>query len=112
MLRHGRRHAARTCHRGGRGVSRHHRYAGQAKGAAWERVRQQVLIRDRHRCTDCGGVGRFEIHHRQPIHQGGGNDLDNLETLCRACHLAAHGPHRTLAAMAWADCVTELSETR
>ena len=59
-------------------MSRHHRYAGQAKGAAWDAARKAVMDRDGHRCVQCAGVGRFEIHHRQPIHQGGGNDLDNI----------------------------------
>ena len=97
-------------------MSRHHRYAGQAKGAAWDAARAAVMDRDRHRCTDCAKAGRLEVHHVRPISWGGTNDAENLKTLCRQCHLAAHGPRRTSATTAWADCVAELvkevAETR
>jgi len=43
------------------------------------------------RCRRCAGVGRLEVHHRVPIAQGGARfALDNLEVLCRRCHLGEH----------------------
>lgn len=57
--------------------------------------RTRILERDGYRCRRCGwGVGdppthgkRFvEVHHIKPVHQGGGSDDANLETLCNACH--------------------------
>ncbi len=57
--------------------------------------RTRILERDGYRCRRCGwGVGdppthgkRFvEVHHRTPVHEGGGSEDENLETLCNACH--------------------------
>ena len=75
-------------------MSRHHRYNGVAKGAEWERLRQQVKDRDDHRCQRCGGAGRLEIHHVIELVHGGTNDLDNLSALCRLCHIDKHRPER------------------
>lgn len=52
----------------------------------WARLRKRVLARDGFRCRMCGGVGRFEVDHIRPLHLGGGDGLDNLQTLCRSCH--------------------------
>lgn len=62
-------------------------------GPDWERLRIQVLARDGCRCTECGEtwLNYLEIHHIQPLGAGGTNELDNLVTLCRLCHLKAHG---------------------
>jgi 5-methylcytosine-specific restriction endonuclease McrA len=55
-----------------------------------QRVRDQVLIRDGHRCTYIGTDGRcpagteLEIDHICPHAQGGSDHIDNLRTLCRA----------------------------
>ena len=57
--------------------------------------RARILERDGYRCSKCGwGVGdpptpgkRFvEVHHIKPVHEGGGSEDENLETLCNACH--------------------------
>jgi 5-methylcytosine-specific restriction endonuclease McrA len=57
--------------------------------------RTRILERDRYRCQRCGwAVGdppthgkRFvEVHHRTPVHEGGGSEDANLETLCNHCH--------------------------
>ena len=56
-------------------------------------TRLQVLARDNWTCQECGvGVGRasLEVHHRQRLADGGANDLDNLQTLCRCCHIRHH----------------------
>ena len=41
------------------------------------------------KCADCGHLhrGRFEVHHKLAVRDGGTNDLDNLVPLCSACHL-------------------------
>ena len=75
-------------------MSRHHNYSGIAKGAEWERLRQQVKDRDDHRCQYCGGAGRLEVHHVIELERGGTNDLDNLSALCRTCHIEKHRPKR------------------
>lgn len=56
------------------------------------RLRYEVLLRDGHRCVDCGASAledplvRLEIDHRIPVSKGGTNDKENLQTLCWACN--------------------------
>ena len=53
-------------------------------------LRDQVVVRDGHRCTHIGSDGRcpavteLEIDHLCPHSQGGSDHIDNLRTLCRA----------------------------
>ncbi len=54
----------------------------------WVAVRRATLNRDGWRCRKCGTAGRLEVDHVVPLHKGG--DLygsENLQTLCRRCHL-------------------------
>jgi len=58
--------------------------------------RAQTLIRDGFACQVCGlsgvpGKGKrdLQIHHKVSALHGGTNDLDNLQTLCRPCHVKA-----------------------
>ena len=58
--------------------------------------RESALIRDNYTCVECGAKGESStliVHHKdvtgrnKPKHN---NSMDNLVTLCRACHLAEH----------------------
>lgn len=55
-------------------------------------TRRAVLARDGHRCAmpGCGGTHFLEVHHRRPREAGGTNAVENLITLCSACHRLAH----------------------
>ena len=55
----------------------------------WAKIRLQVLERDGYRCVKCGKAGRLEVDHVLPAFRGG--DLyeeNNLQALCRSCHIA------------------------
>jgi len=56
------------------------------------RVRRLVLARDRHRCQapGCCHTRFLEVHHLTARSKGGGNEADNLVTLCAACHRLWH----------------------
>ncbi len=55
----------------------------------WRLVRQKVLDRDGWRCVTCGKAGRLEVDHVTPLDAcGDPYAMDNLQTLCRACHIA------------------------
>lgn len=55
----------------------------------WRRVRAEKLRLDP-ACELCGGRADT-VHHRVPIREGGARlDLDNLVSLCRACHSRVH----------------------
>ncbi len=59
---------------------------GDQKGY-WN-VREYVLYRDGHACTNCYGKSgdpRLEVHHRVS-RQTGGDSPANLATLCKTCH--------------------------
>ena len=59
------------------------------RGARWERLRAVVIERDGRRCQACGKFAAYaEVDHKVPVFKGGlPHDLDNLQTLCRACHI-------------------------
>ena len=63
------------------------RAAGQ-----WERNRLKALARDLHRCVRCSSTNRLHVHHKEPWQRGqlDPHALDNLETLCAACHRRSH----------------------
>lgn len=62
----------------------------------WKERRRRVYRRDDYTCQNCGARGgrygntELHAHHIVPKSQGGGHQLDNLETLCVRCHNAAH----------------------
>lgn len=54
----------------------------------WALLRRQVLDRDGWRCRQCGRAGRLEVDHVQALEDGGDPWApDNLQTLCRQCHI-------------------------
>ena len=66
----------------------------------WAALRRRVLARDGYCCRRCGNAARFEVHHIKPVAHGGKNELGNLETLCRGCHI---GETRTQKTKRWRD---------
>ena len=88
---------------------------------------RQVFARAGHRCECCGRKGgRLDVHHRDPVSEGGGHNCDCLELLCRACHTKNHEPDfeekrhwraardaalvRRLAGEGWADSAVEFKQ--
>jgi DEAD/DEAH box helicase domain-containing protein len=78
-------------------------------GPNWQQQRNAARARDGYRCTLCGApepAGRqHDVHHRQPFRSFGyvpgqndayrqANQLENLATLCRACHQRAEQGQR------------------
>jgi len=55
-------------------------------------VRRRVFERDGYRCTvaGCGSTHNLIIHHDDEVTAGGSNDIDNLRTMCGACHRWLH----------------------
>ena len=62
----------------------------------WKYISQWIFARDGYACTKCGARNRgwrsLHVHHIKPwaTHPELRFDLDNLTTLCRDCHHAAH----------------------
>lgn len=49
-------------------------------------VRRAVLERDGAACLECGAVDELTIDHIVPVTKGGGDDVDNLQILCKRCN--------------------------
>lgn len=62
----------------------------------WQAVRQHVLDRDGYICQVCKRGGRITpattVHHIKPVRVDSkmALSLENLETICKACHNAEH----------------------
>ena len=90
-------------------MSRHHL---RLPSRRWVRVRRQVLDASNWRCARCGRYGN-EVDHIEPLHQGGDPwALDNLQVLCRDCHIrktaAENRRELTPAEAAWQALVDQL----
>ena len=73
----------------------------------WHYARKAAKERDGYRCQQCGKAGMLEVHHLRSLSQGGDNELDNLRTLCRGCHIQLHYP-KPKVQTEWAYMVQEL----
>ena len=67
----------------------------------WQHVRRQVFERDGYRCQKCGKAGRLEAHHVVHLSAGGTDAVENVQTLCRGCHIAHHNPNRQERDAGW-----------
>lgn len=55
----------------------------------WECLRDEVIRRDKYRCIRCDGqfdMMSLTVHHMIPRANGGGNNIENLISLCSECH--------------------------
>lgn len=54
----------------------------------WHETRARIFSRDAHRCQRCEkrGTRKMTVHHIQPRSEGGGDNDENLITLCSECH--------------------------
>ena len=82
----------------------------------WGAVRRLVLIRDGYRCRQCGAAGRLEVDHIKPLFRGGDAwDHDNLQALCRSCHMektrSEQPKQPTPGRLKWREMVDDLMET-
>ena len=59
-------------------------------GASWQRLRAEVLLRDKGLCQPCLKAGRVtaarEVDHIKTKARGGTDELTNLQAICQACH--------------------------
>lgn len=56
----------------------------------WAATRLAAFERDGWRCVKCGKAGRLEADHIVPLAFNPDRDpydLENIQTLCRACHI-------------------------
>lgn len=56
-------------------------------GRPWRRLKRDVHVRDNWTCCKCQRVSmNLECDHIVNKAQGGTDDMDNLQSLCKPCH--------------------------
>ena len=62
------------------------------RGRKWMATRERIMARDCGMCQPCKRKGQIsigtEVDHITAISNGGSNDDENLEVICRQCHNA------------------------
>ncbi len=56
-------------------------------------LQRQVLERDGWRCQVCGSMQHLQVHHQKFRSQSGGDEEQNLITLCAECHARIHSKY-------------------
>jgi len=85
----------------------------------WPAIRLRALRRDGFRCVKCGARGRLEVDHIEPVRTAPERafDLDNLQSLCGACHSrktrieCGHAPPSP-ERIAWREAVKQLENRK
>ena len=57
---------------------------------SYRELHRQVLERDGWRCQNCGSMQNLQVHHLKFRSQSGGDEEQNLITLCADCHACIH----------------------
>jgi 5-methylcytosine-specific restriction endonuclease McrA len=57
---------------------------------SYRKLHRRVLERDGWRCQFCGSMKQLQVHHLQFRSQSGGDEEQNLITLCSGCHGRMH----------------------
>lgn len=72
------------------GFSRQLTKTERGYGYAWQKLREVVLQRDSGLCQMCRAKGLLRVgnicDHKTPKAEGGTDDLDNLQIVCKPCH--------------------------
>lgn len=59
---------------------------------AWQQLRKRILLRDSGLCQLCLALDKItaarDVDHIVPKEEGGTDDDENLQSLCRSCHKA------------------------
>lgn len=50
-------------------------------------VRLEVYGRDCYECVSCGDHSELTLDHIVPLARGGGNEIENLQTMCLTCNM-------------------------
>ena len=92
------------------GSHRGSKYHQAIPSGTWRRIRNAVLSRDGWRCVRCKRFGYMQVHHVKPLSEQGTNDLSNLVSMCRTCHLLHHQTKPNPERYQWQKLVKALIE--
>ena len=65
-------------------------HLGLKYGTGYQAHRNAALRRDEYKCVVCGGTKSLQVDHIVAVADGGSDEVDNLQTLCRECHDSKH----------------------
>lgn len=57
----------------------------------WDERKQYLIQQNGSICPSCGEEGDVYLVHQIPLCEGGTNELDNLELICKPCHESMYG---------------------
>lgn len=70
-------------------MTRRKKYQLYLRSAKWKSKRKARIFQDSGQCVFCGSRHKLEVHHK--TYQRFGNEqLNDLVTLCEACHKKTH----------------------
>lgn len=59
-------------------------------GSDWDKARKRILSRDKGLCQVCLSNKKYrparQVDHKVPKFEGGTDDDDNLQSICKPCH--------------------------
>lgn len=65
-------------------------HSGRHKNGWYAVLKSQVYERDHHTCQHCSSTESLIVHHID--NDDNNNEVGNLLTLCKSCHLVLHAP--------------------
>jgi hypothetical protein len=65
-------------------------YDDYLRSPVWQAKRREALQRDGYRCRVCDSAEQLQVHHRRYPAVLGTETMDDLTTLCDACHQRHH----------------------
>jgi 5-methylcytosine-specific restriction endonuclease McrA len=61
---------------------------------SYRELHRRILERDGWRCQVCGSMQNLQVHHLKFRSRSGGDEEQNLITLCAGCHEQVHQPSK------------------
>ena len=57
----------------------------------WREFRKKMLKDCGYKCASCSALNELHVHHIKPVYDGGDfYNPDNIEVVCRSCHMELH----------------------
>lgn len=73
-------------------------WLGNAENEQWRELKEEILAERGAKCAVCGSTEQLDLHHIKPMRIGGLDVKENLQLLCRHCHVLtpSFGDHKRL----------------
>lgn len=77
-----------TKRQGKKVIQRTIKYLGRVEGTDKldKKMIEEIFKRNGYKCKNCGTDEKLNIDHINPLSNGGGNNSENLQILCKTCN--------------------------